>query len=124
MGSIGPMEIVLLGLLAVLLFGAKNLPSMGRSVGRGVRDFRQSVDGTGIKDALDGIDSVRGAVSPTNSRHSSPEPPTPRVRGLGLEGGAAARRRGRCGRPRLHRRLRKTAATRPSPEPERAARRF
>ena len=60
------MEIVLLGLLAVLLFGAKNLPSIGRSVGRGVRDFRQSVDGTGIKEALDGIDTVRGAVSPTN----------------------------------------------------------
>ena len=92
------MEIVLLGLLAVLLFGAKNLPSIGRSVGRGVRDFRQSVDGTGIKDALDGMepgarrgqpDEPRQGVRPRSRRHPG--------RGLGLEGGAAARRRGRCG---------------------------
>jgi sec-independent protein translocase protein TatA len=60
------MEIVLLGLLAVLLFGAKNLPEIGRSVGRGMKDFKDSIDGTGVKDAFDGVNEVRSAVSPAN----------------------------------------------------------
>ena len=43
MGNIGPMEIVLLLLLALLLFGAKRLPEIGRSLGSGMREFKDSV---------------------------------------------------------------------------------
>jgi sec-independent protein translocase protein TatA len=45
MGSIGPWEIVLLLLLALLLFGAKRLPEIGRSLGSGMREFKDSVSG-------------------------------------------------------------------------------
>lgn len=44
-GDIGPMEIVLLLVLALLLFGAKRLPEIGRSLGTGMREFKNSVSG-------------------------------------------------------------------------------
>jgi sec-independent protein translocase protein TatA len=46
MGNIGPLEIVGLLLLALLLFGAKRLPEIGRSLGSGMREFKDSVSGT------------------------------------------------------------------------------
>jgi sec-independent protein translocase protein TatA len=45
-GNIGTGEIVLLLLLALLLFGAKRLPEIGRSLGRGMREFKDSVTGS------------------------------------------------------------------------------
>jgi sec-independent protein translocase protein TatA len=47
MGNIGAPEIVLLLLVALLLFGAKRLPEIGRSLGSGMREFKDSVTGTG-----------------------------------------------------------------------------
>jgi sec-independent protein translocase protein TatA len=45
MPNVGPWEIILLLLLALLLFGAKRLPEIGRSMGRGLREFKDSVSG-------------------------------------------------------------------------------
>ena len=45
MPNIGPMEIILLLGLALLLFGAKRLPEIGRSLGSGMREFKDSVTG-------------------------------------------------------------------------------
>ena len=45
MPNIGTTEIILLLLIALLLFGAKRLPEIGRSVGRGMREFKDSVTG-------------------------------------------------------------------------------
>ncbi|MDQ2913937.1 MAG: twin-arginine translocase TatA/TatE family subunit [Chloroflexota bacterium] len=36
-------EILLLGLVVLLVFGPKRLPEMGRSMGRGLREFKDSV---------------------------------------------------------------------------------
>jgi len=44
-GFIGFPEILLLGLVVLLIFGPKRLPEMGRSMGRGFREFRDSVTG-------------------------------------------------------------------------------
>jgi sec-independent protein translocase protein TatA len=49
------MEIILLLLLALLLFGAKRLPEIGRSLGSGMREFKDSVTGN---------DSVNGNEKP------------------------------------------------------------
>jgi sec-independent protein translocase protein TatA len=43
MPNIGTTEILLLLLLALLLFGARRLPEIGRSLGRGMREFKDSV---------------------------------------------------------------------------------
>jgi sec-independent protein translocase protein TatA len=50
MGSIGPTEIILLLLVALLLFGAKRLPEIGRSLGSGMREFKDSVTGSNPAD--------------------------------------------------------------------------
>ena len=50
MPNIGPLEIVGLLLLALLLFGAKRLPEIGRSLGSGMREFKDSVSGSSRRD--------------------------------------------------------------------------
>lgn len=45
MPNVGPWEIVLLLLLALLLFGAKRLPEIGKSMGKGMREFKESLNG-------------------------------------------------------------------------------
>jgi sec-independent protein translocase protein TatA len=42
-GFIGFPEILLLGLVVLLVFGPKRLPEMGRSLGHGLREFKDSV---------------------------------------------------------------------------------
>jgi sec-independent protein translocase protein TatA len=51
MPNIGTGEIVLLLLLALLLFGAKRLPEIGRSLGSGMKEFKDSVTGNSKPDA-------------------------------------------------------------------------
>ena len=46
MPNIGTGEIILLLLLALLLFGAKRLPEIGRSLGTGMKEFKDSVTGS------------------------------------------------------------------------------
>jgi sec-independent protein translocase protein TatA len=50
MPNVGPWEIVLLLLLALLLFGAKRLPEIGRSMGKGMREFKDSLSGNDAND--------------------------------------------------------------------------
>lgn len=44
MGLGNPLHIVLLVLLVVLIFGARRLPALGRSLGEGVRGFKDSLN--------------------------------------------------------------------------------
>jgi sec-independent protein translocase protein TatA len=45
-GWTSPTHIILLLLIALLLFGAKRLPEIGRSLGTGMREFKDSVTGS------------------------------------------------------------------------------
>ena len=45
MPNISAPEIILLLVVALLLFGAKRLPEIGRSLGTGMREFKDSVSG-------------------------------------------------------------------------------
>lgn len=44
-GSLGIWEILLIGLVVVLLFGAKKLPEIGTGLGKGIRGFKESLKG-------------------------------------------------------------------------------
>ena len=44
-GFIGIQEIVLLMVVLLFIFGAKRLPEIGRSLGRGMREFKDGVTG-------------------------------------------------------------------------------
>ena len=45
MGFDNPLHLAFLALLVLLVFGAKRLPEMGRSLGAGMRGFRESISG-------------------------------------------------------------------------------
>ena len=48
-GLLTPTHLIFLLLLALLLFGAKRLPEIGRSLGTGMREFKDSVTASGDK---------------------------------------------------------------------------
>jgi sec-independent protein translocase protein TatA len=50
-GPLGVTELVVILLIVVLLFGARRIPDLARSLGEGIRNFR-----TGIKSADDGAE--------------------------------------------------------------------
>lgn len=45
LGNIGPLEIVVVLIIALIVFGPKRLPELGRSLGKGIREFRGSLGG-------------------------------------------------------------------------------
>ena len=45
-GFIGIPELLLLGLVVLLVFGPKRLPDVGRSLGNGLREFKNSIGGS------------------------------------------------------------------------------
>ena len=51
----GPLEIIILLVIVLLIFGPKRLPDLGRSLGRGMREFKDSVTGKGDDDEPRGL---------------------------------------------------------------------
>lgn len=45
MPNIGPMEILVVLIIALVVFGPKRLPELGKSLGKGINEFRGSVSG-------------------------------------------------------------------------------
>ncbi|HQH73708.1 MAG TPA: twin-arginine translocase TatA/TatE family subunit [bacterium] len=43
MWNIGPWELMIILIIVMLLFGAKRLPEMGKSLGTGIREFKKSI---------------------------------------------------------------------------------
>lgn len=55
-------EIMLIVLVVLLLFGAKRLPEMGSSIGKGIREFKRSI--TDTQDAIMSTDEQRQNLPP------------------------------------------------------------
>lgn len=45
MPNIGPLELAIVLIIALVIFGPKRLPELGRSVGHGLREFKSSITG-------------------------------------------------------------------------------
>ncbi len=43
MPNIGPLEIAIVLIIVLIIFGPKRLPELGRSMGKGIRDFRNAM---------------------------------------------------------------------------------
>lgn len=52
-GMLTPGHLMLVLVVVLMLFGTKRLPEVGRSLGAGLRDFKQSLDGRDDSDRLD-----------------------------------------------------------------------
>ncbi len=52
--NIGPMEVLIVLIVALLVLGPKKLPDVGRSLGKGIRGFKDTVSGadpTAVQDS-------------------------------------------------------------------------
>ena len=58
--GIGPLELIIVLVIALVLFGPKRLPDLGRSLGTGIREFKESITG-GSKDDDDEPSSITAA---------------------------------------------------------------
>ncbi len=46
-GPVGPTELLLIVLIIVIIFGARRLPELGKSLGEGIKNFKKSVSKEG-----------------------------------------------------------------------------
>ena len=69
--GIGPLELVIVLVVVLLIFGPKRLPDLGRSLGSGMREF---------KDSITGKDDDREEIEAVKTTADKPEP-TPTTAG-------------------------------------------
>jgi sec-independent protein translocase protein TatA len=50
MPNVGPMELVVVLVIALIVLGPKRLPEVGRSLGKGIREFKDSMNNIGGDD--------------------------------------------------------------------------
>ena len=48
--NVGPMEMVIVFVIALIVLGPKKLPEVGRSLGKGMREFKESLSGESDRD--------------------------------------------------------------------------
>jgi len=88
MGQIGFMEMLVIGVLALLIFGPKKLPELGKSLGKGLREFKKATEDIKssfddhLKDAESTIDEATKEIRETERdmkadfyAQSTPPPP-------------------------------------------------
>ena len=72
--QIGPLEISLIVIVLLLLFGAKRLPEIGKSVGKSLREFKSATKGLG--------DDVKsGLTDDDDSEEAPPQAASPKSKG-------------------------------------------
>src|SRR5215210_8851288 len=56
MPNVGPTELIILLVIVLLIFGPKRLPGLGRQLGSGMREFKESITGGGRSEDDEGGD--------------------------------------------------------------------
>ena len=81
--QVGPLELVVVLAIALIVLGPKKLPEVGRSLGKGMREFKDSI--SGMTDHDDDVDEQTGLPAPaptptatasTSSSATSPDKQT------------------------------------------------
>ncbi len=57
MFGLGPMELILILVIVIVLFGAKRLPAIGEGLAKGIRSFRTNMNDETSKKAEDKLES-------------------------------------------------------------------
>jgi sec-independent protein translocase protein TatA len=85
--SPGPMEMLIIGIVAVLLFG-KRLPEVGRSLGKGIVEFKKGING--VEDEIAAASSAKSVSRATEQSYEEPTAPKfepPAADGIAKEAG-------------------------------------
>jgi sec-independent protein translocase protein TatA len=73
MPNVGPLEIAVVLIIVLIIFGPKRLPELGQAMGRGIREFRSSVSGDKDKDSKE--EKVRELQASQTGEASQPSQP-------------------------------------------------
>ncbi|HEV2998374.1 MAG TPA: twin-arginine translocase TatA/TatE family subunit [Solirubrobacteraceae bacterium] len=86
MGLDNPLHIAALVVLILLIFGARRLPEIGRSLGQGMREFKESVTGESKPPAIGAGEQAPGAQAAPAQGAAQPAAPEPAsAQGTGSE---------------------------------------
>jgi sec-independent protein translocase protein TatA len=72
MPNIGPLEIIVILLILLVIFGPKRIPELGRSVGQGMRNFKDSVTGKDRGEPERELEAARTAPEAAEPLRSEP----------------------------------------------------
>jgi TatA/E family protein of Tat protein translocase len=74
MGNIGPMEVLVVLIIALVVFGPKRLPDLGHSLGKGIREFKGSVTGESDEPASARVETARTESRPATTHRIEDTP--------------------------------------------------
>ncbi len=85
MFNIGPLELMVILVVALLVVGPKRLPEVGRSIGRGLREFRRAQEEVRRTISLD-LDDPASSPASAGPQPRTPDPSAPAAEGNGQPG--------------------------------------
>ena len=59
--NVGPLELVIVLVIALVILGPKRLPEVGKSIGNGMREFKDAISGDSKDDDEDEIASLKAS---------------------------------------------------------------
>ena len=73
LANVGPLEIVVVLIIALVVFGPKRLPELGNGLGRGLREFKETVTGDKFDDVDNGkpAAALKATAAPTEAKITS-----------------------------------------------------
>jgi sec-independent protein translocase protein TatA len=77
--NIGPLEIAVVLIIVLIIFGPKRLPELGQSMGRGIREFKGSISGDEDQDSPEEkkreLEASKPAADQTAGKTATPAEP-------------------------------------------------
>jgi sec-independent protein translocase protein TatA len=73
MPNIGPLELVIVLVIILVIFGPKRLPGLGKSLGSGMREFKDSVTGKDKDEERTQLQAEARADDAENPQHAHGE---------------------------------------------------
>ncbi len=71
--NVGPLEIAVVLIIVLIIFGPKRLPELGKSMGHGIREFKNSLSGESDQDSPE--EKKRALEASQQAQMSQPQPP-------------------------------------------------
>ena len=71
--NVGPLEIAVVLIIVLIIFGPKRLPELGKSMGNGIREFKNSLSGEKDEDSPE--EKQRELQASQQAQVSQPQPP-------------------------------------------------
>lgn len=76
-GNIGPLEIAIVLIIALIVFGPKRLPELGSSLGKGIREFKETISSDRPDDEDEEIDDEVKALTASTATADPAAPAEP-----------------------------------------------